>query len=80
MGAPIAGMVPSEPESILNAPPVNERITATPIDPASGASNATLPGSVWCDWWPWLYAIEAAPRPWGNLTPLPPVSVSTDTQ
>jgi hypothetical protein len=72
--------VPSEPGPILDRPPVNERITATPIDSASGAANATLPGALWCDWWPWLYAIEAAPRPWGNLTPLPPVSVSTDTQ
>jgi hypothetical protein len=59
---------------------VNERITATPIDPATGASNATSQGSIWCDWWPWLYAIELGQRPWGNLTPLPPVSVSTDTQ
>jgi hypothetical protein len=59
---------------------VNERITATPIDSASGASNPTSAGSAWCDWWPWLYAIEVSRRPWSNLTPLPPVSVSTDTQ
>jgi hypothetical protein len=72
--------VTSEAGPILKALPVNERITATPIDSAGGASNPTAPGSTWCDWWPWLYAIEAAPQPWANLTPLPPVSVSTDTQ
>jgi hypothetical protein len=72
--------MPSDAGSILQPPPVNERITATPIASASGASNATSPGPAWCDWWPWLYAIEAAPQPWANLTPLPPVSVSTDTQ
>jgi hypothetical protein len=58
---------------------VNERITATPFHPATGASNATAKRSVWCDWWPWLYAIDSGRRPWSNLTPLPPVSVSTDT-
>jgi hypothetical protein len=56
---------------------VNERITATPFPPAHGASCATAARSIWCDWWPWLYAIE--PSTWANLTPLPPVSVSTDT-
>jgi len=57
---------------------VNERITATPFPPARGASTATAVLSAWCDWWPWLYAIE--PCPWSNTTPIPPVSVSTDTK
>jgi hypothetical protein len=57
---------------------VNDRTTATPVHPANGAGNATLPAATWCDWWPWLYAIDLR-RPWSNSTPLPPVSVSTDT-
>jgi hypothetical protein len=57
---------------------VNERITATPFPPALGASSATARWSAWCDWWPWMYAIT--PCLWSDMTPLPPVSVSTDTQ
>lgn len=59
---------------------MNERITATPFPPAIGASDPTLPASGWCDWWPWMYAIVVSGRPWSNATPLPPPSVSTDTQ
>ena len=57
---------------------VNDRTTATPVHPANGAGNATSPEAAWCDWWPWLYAIDPQ-RPWSNRTPLPPVSISTDT-
>jgi hypothetical protein len=57
---------------------VNDRTTATPVHPANGAGNATSPAAAWCDWWPWLYAIDLQ-RVWSNRTPLPPVSVSTDT-
>jgi hypothetical protein len=57
---------------------VNDRITATPVHPATGAGDATGEGATWCDWWPWMYAISPG-RPWCDLTPLPPVSVSTDT-
>jgi hypothetical protein len=57
---------------------VNDRITATPVHPATGAGNPTGQTATWCDWWPWMYAIVPG-RPWSDLTPLPPVSVSTDT-
>jgi len=57
---------------------VNQRSTATPFPSAHGAITATARRATWCDWWPWLYAIE--PRMWSNLTPLPPLSVSSDTQ
>ena len=75
---PAAGSAVRPPFDTATTVIVNDRITATPVHPANGAGNATLPAASWCDWWPWLYAIDLQ-RPWSNRTPLPPVSVSTDT-
>jgi hypothetical protein len=73
-----AGSAVRPPVDTATTAAVNDRITATPVHPANGAGNATSPEAAWCDWWPWLFAIDPQ-RPWSNRTPLPPVSVSTDT-
>jgi hypothetical protein len=73
-----AGSAVRPPVDTATTAAVNDRITATPVHPANGAGDATSPEAAWCDWWPWLFAIDPQ-RPWSNRTPLPPVSVSTDT-
>jgi hypothetical protein len=73
-----AGSAVRAPVDTATTVAVNDRITATPVHPANGAGDATSAEAAWCDWWPWLFAIDPR-RPWSNRTPLPPVSVSTDT-
>jgi hypothetical protein len=73
-----AGSAVRPPVDTATTAAVNDRITATPVHPANGAGSATSPEAAWCDWWPWLFAIDPQ-RPWSNRTPLPPLSVSTDT-